>query len=153
MKHQSRVISCFPDKTGFALGSTEGRVAISFIEDRDMGKNYAFKCHRETNDIYSVNVVTFHPVFGMSFATGGSDGTFHFWDKEKQQRLKQFQKMPLPISAGTFNYDGSIFAYSVSYDWSKGHEHFHPQNQKNSIFLHAVTEAEIKPRTNRTTRS
>jgi mRNA export factor len=81
-------------------------------------KNFAFKCHRDGNEIYAVNVIAFHPTFG-TFATAGSDGTFNFWDKDSKQRLKPFGKCALPISAGTFNMDGSIFAYAVSYDWSK----------------------------------
>jgi mRNA export factor len=35
LKHQSRTIACFNDKSGFALGSIEGRVAIHHVEDRD----------------------------------------------------------------------------------------------------------------------
>jgi mRNA export factor len=68
--------------------------------------------------VYAVNVITFHPTFG-TFATAGSDGTFHFWDKDTRQRLKQFQRSNSPISAGAFNMDGKFFAYAVSYDWSK----------------------------------
>jgi len=144
LKYQSRVISCFIDKTGFALGSIEGRVAIHYIEEKDNSKNFAFKCHRVGNDTYSVNVLEFHPKFG-TFATAGSDGTLHFWDKDSRQRLKAFSSVNVPISAGTFNMDGSIFAYAASYDWSKGLEYYNPQ-QKNSIFLHPTTEAEVKSR-------
>ncbi len=76
LKFQSRCLSVFPDKTGFALGSIEGRVAISHVEQKDLKyssshcfhppvpspfalrltedvravpcvrKNFAFKCHR-----------------------------------------------------------------------------------------------------------
>lgn len=52
----------------------------------------------------------------------------------------------MPISAGTFNMDGSIFAYSVSYDWSKGSEYYNPSQQKNYILLHPTTDLEIKGR-------
>jgi len=145
LKYQSRVISCFPDKTGFALGSIEGRVAIHHVEDKDSIKNFAFKCHREGNDIYAVNVITFHPVFG-TFATAGSDGTYNFWDKDSKQRLKPFSKGNLPITAGCFNMDGSIFAYAASYDWSKGSEFYNSVTQKNYILLHPIQEAEIKNR-------
>jgi hypothetical protein len=49
----------------------------------------------------------------------GSDGSYHFWDKDSRMRLKGFSRCNLPISAACFNKDGSIFAYSVSYDWSR----------------------------------
>jgi WD40 repeat protein len=107
-------------------------------------KNFAFKCHRIENDIYAVNSIAFHPTFG-TFATAGSDGTIHFWDKDSKQKLKGFNRCPAPITATTFNRDGTIFAYSVSYDWSKGHEHHNP-NSKNYIFLHATEESEVRPK-------
>jgi mRNA export factor len=47
---------------------------------------------------------------------------------------------------GGFNRDGSIFAYAVSYDWSKGGADPAASNGQNNIFLHAVTETEVKPR-------
>lgn len=107
-------------------------------------KNFAFKCHRIENDIYAVNSIAFHPTFG-TFATAGSDGTIHFWDKDSKQKLKGFNRCPAPITATTFNRDGTIFAYSVSYDWSKGHEHHNPSS-KNFIFLHATEESEVRPK-------
>ena len=94
-------------------------------------------------DIYAVNHIAFHPTFG-TFATTGSDGTFNFWDKDSRQRLKAFGKCNLPIPVGSFNRDGTIFAYAVSYDWSKGSEHYNPKS--NHLLLHPVPEAEIKSR-------
>lgn len=34
LKWQTRVVSCFGDGTGFAVGSIEGRCAIQYIEDK-----------------------------------------------------------------------------------------------------------------------
>jgi mRNA export factor len=39
LKFQTRVVSNFPDKTGFAVGSIEGRVAIQYVEDKDAQYN------------------------------------------------------------------------------------------------------------------
>lgn len=142
LKYQSRVLSIFPDKSGFALGSIEGRVAIHHVEEKDSAKNFAFKCHRENNTIYAVNAISFHPTYG-TFATAGADGAFYFWDKDFRNRLKPFSPCSAPISAAAFNADGSMFAYGVSYDWSKGVEYYNPQ-QKNYILIHNTTEAEIK---------
>lgn len=35
LKWQTRVVSCFTDATGFAVGSIEGRLAIQYVEDKD----------------------------------------------------------------------------------------------------------------------
>mmetsp|Transcript_19684 Transcript_19684/g.75515 ORF Transcript_19684/g.75515 Transcript_19684/m.75515 type:complete len:347 (+) Transcript_19684:119-1159(+) len=150
LKNQTRTINVFPDKTGFAVGSIEGRVAIHHINRADVKKNFAFKCHRnnqtQPNEVYAVNSIRFHPVFG-TFSTAGSDGSYHFWDKDSKQRLKQFQRSCAPISATAFNANGTIFAYAVSYDWSKGFQYAeHPDYKANSIFLHGVQEEEMKRR-------
>jgi mRNA export factor len=65
-----------------------------------------------------VNAISFHPLHG-TFSTAGSDGTFNFWDKDSKQRLKGFSNIGSPISATTFNRNGTFFAYAASYDWSK----------------------------------
>ncbi|GBF88757.1 hypothetical protein Rsub_01658 [Raphidocelis subcapitata] len=151
LKWQTRVVSCFPDKTGYLIGSIEGRVAVHHVEDSvGQQKNFTFKCHREGADIYSVNAITFHPQFG-TFVTAGSDGTYNFWDKDSKQRLKAMQKCaygsePAPIPCGAFNSDGSIYAYSVSYDWSRGFSAYSPQQMPPCILLHATQESEVKAR-------
>jgi mRNA export factor len=142
LKMQTRCVSCFPDKTGYAVGSIEGRCSIAYIED--VSKNFAFKCHRSNEEIFAVNDIDFHPTMG-TFATGGGDGTYVFWDKENRQRLKQFQSCHYPITAGKFNGAGDLYAYAVCYDWSKGHEHNHPSLPR-AIMIHRVQESEVKPK-------
>ena len=143
LKYQSRCVSIFPDQQGFAVGSIEGRVGIQHLLERDKEKNFAFKCHREGNDVYAVNCLSFHLPFG-TFATCGSDGTYVFWDKDSKQRLKLFQKMNNSLTAATFNAQGTIFAYALGYDWSKGVEYYDRLKQPNAILLHQVKEDEIK---------
>ncbi|KAJ6468388.1 WD40-repeat-containing domain protein [Mycena sanguinolenta] len=151
LKLQTRVVSCFKASTkpGFAVGSVEGRAAFQYIEDRDSGSNFSFRCHRTTPNptdvvIFAVNDISFHPVQG-TFSTCGGDGTIGFWDKDARIRLKTFDAAPGPISASAFNRDGSIFAYSVSYDWHKGHSGMAP-GHPNKIMLHACKEDEVKKR-------
>ena len=149
LKWQTRVISCFLDAAGFAVGSIEGRCAIQYVDDKDSSLNFSFKCHREspnnsTSNVYSVNAINFHPVHG-TFSTAGSDGTFHFWDKDAKHRLKGYPKVDGTISSTCFNRSGNIFAYAVSYDWSKGFGHNTPQ-VPNKVMLHPVQADECKPR-------
>lgn len=37
LKWQTRVVSCFADASGFAVGSIEGRCAIQYVEEKDSG--------------------------------------------------------------------------------------------------------------------
>lgn len=65
-----------------------------------------------------MNDIVFHPIHG-TLATVGSDGKFSFWDKDARTKLKTSEAMESPITNCCFNATGQIFAYSVSYDWSK----------------------------------
>uniref|UniRef100_A0A7R9XVW1 Anaphase-promoting complex subunit 4 WD40 domain-containing protein n=1 Tax=Prasinoderma coloniale TaxID=156133 RepID=A0A7R9XVW1_9VIRI len=145
LKYQTRCVSCFPDQTGFLVGSIEGRVAVHHVEDSQQGRNFTFKCHRDNADVYAVNSIAFHPTYG-TFATAGADGAFNFWDKDSKQRLKAMPRANAPIPCGTFNRDGSIYAYAVSYDWSKGAQGHQPQVAKNHVLLHATQDSEVKSR-------
>ncbi|CAL8070579.1 unnamed protein product [Orchesella dallaii] len=128
LKYQHRCVAIFKDKqnqpTGFALGSVEGRVAIQYVNPVNPKDNFTFKCHRSngTNqgfqDIFAVNDIKFHPVHG-TLATVGSDGRYSYWDKDVRIKLKTSDSMEQSITNCSFNGDGQIFAYSVSYDWSK----------------------------------
>ncbi|KAG6840713.1 hypothetical protein C0991_004856 [Blastosporella zonata] len=80
--------------------------------------------------------------------TTGSDGTIHFWDKDARTRLKTFEPAPGPISTTSFSRNGNIFAYAVSYDWSKGHSGMTP-GQPNKIMLHACKDEEVRKRPTR----
>jgi len=151
LKWQTRVVSCFLDATGFAIGSIEGRCAMQHIDDKDQGANFSFKCHRQQDTadrnlsrVYRVNAISWHPVHG-TFSTAGSDGTYHFWDKDAKHRLKGYPEVGGPIVSTAFNHSGDIFAYAVAYDWSKGFSH-HNASSPNRIMLHPVSGDECKPR-------
>ncbi|KAF2399157.1 WD40 repeat-like protein [Trichodelitschia bisporula] len=153
LKWQTRVVSCFIDASGFAVGSIEGRCAIQYVEEKDSASNFSFKCHRQNDTsnrdiakVYSVNDISFHPIHG-TFSTAGSDGTFHFWDKDAKHRLKGYPEVGGTISATDFNRTGNIFAYAVSYDWTKGYA-FNTPTYPNKIMLHPVQGDECKPRAN-----
>ena len=135
--------------TGFALGSVEGRVAIQYVNAANPKDNFTFKCHRSNGavngfqDIFAVNDIAFHPLHG-TLATVGSDGRYSFWDKDARTKLKTSEQCEQSITKSCFNKDGNIFAYAVSYDWSKGHEAYNAQ-KKNYIFLRSCFE-DLRPR-------
>ncbi|GAV72382.1 WD40 domain-containing protein, partial [Cephalotus follicularis] len=131
LKYQTRCVAAFPDQQGFLVGSIEGRVGVHHLDDQQQSKNFTFKCHKDNNDIYSVNSLNFHPLYTTIFS-----------DFQAMSRCSQ----PIPCSA--FNNDGSIYAYSSCYDWSKGAENHNPATAKTYIFLHLPQESEVrsKPR-------
>ena len=104
LKMQPRCIAIYrPNPNGFAIGSIEGRCGLEYFEEKDQAAKFSFKCHREeTKNIYSVNSIRFHPIHG-TFTTAGSDGCFHFWDKDSKQRLKANSSKSLPITCISFN--------------------------------------------------
>jgi mRNA export factor len=151
LKWQTRVVSCFIDASGFAVGSIEGRCAMQYVEEKDASLNFSFKCHRQPDSadrnvakVYAVNDISWHPQHG-TFSTAGSDGTYHFWDKDAKHRLKNYPEVGGAIVSTSFNRTGNIFAYAVSYDWSKGFA-AHTANYPNKIMLHPIQGDECKPR-------
>eukprot|EP01026_Neomeris_dumetosa_P019115 TRINITY_DN1765_c0_g1_i2.p1 TRINITY_DN1765_c0_g1~~TRINITY_DN1765_c0_g1_i2.p1 ORF type:complete len:345 (-),score=34.25 TRINITY_DN1765_c0_g1_i2:393-1427(-) len=143
LKYQTRCVACFPDQDGYLIGSIEGRIAVQYLQETSDKKNFTFKCHREGSDVYAVSAMDFHPVQG-TFCTAGSDGSYSFWDKESRQRLKVMVKADQPISAAAFNKDGSLYCYAVSYDWSKGYQHYDPNTNKNYVLIHKVADTDVQ---------
>jgi len=54
LKFQHRCLSIFPDKTGIAVGSVEGRVAITHVQEKDIAKNFAFKLDKRQAQTESI---------------------------------------------------------------------------------------------------
>uniref|UniRef100_A0A183CDP4 ATP-dependent Clp protease ATP-binding subunit clpX-like, mitochondrial n=1 Tax=Globodera pallida TaxID=36090 RepID=A0A183CDP4_GLOPA len=154
LKFQSRSIAIYKDRMtgqpgGFALGSTEGRVAIQCLQPKDPKENFTFKCHRSAElinnfqEIYPVNDVAFHPIH-QTLVTAGADGKYSFWDKDARTKLKGSDALPMPITKCAIHQSGNIMAYAIGYDWSKGFE-YSTANNVTKIFLHACDE-EMKPK-------
>lgn len=152
LKWQTRVISCYPTGASYAIGSIEGRCGIQYIDEAaNSAKSFSFKCHRQPvtsprqeSQVYSLNAISLHPGYA-TLSTAGADGTFHFWDTDAKHRLKGFNPVGGTISATAFNRTGSIFAYAVSYDWSKGYQQ-NNQQYPNMVKFHPTQEEEVKPR-------
>ncbi|KZT29798.1 WD40 repeat-like protein [Neolentinus lepideus HHB14362 ss-1] len=155
LRWQTRVVNCFLTADGFAVGSIEGRVAMHYISQNNMANNYTFRCHRQDmkqaskveSVVYAVNDIIFHPVYQGTFATCGSDGTINLWERDTRTRLQTLEPCPGPVTSMGFNRSGTILAYAVSYDWSRGYSYMktgHP----NKIMLHACLDAEVQRKAN-----
>ncbi|KAJ1808146.1 RNA export factor gle2 [Coemansia sp. RSA 2599] len=148
LKWQTRTVSCFTTKDGYAIGSIEGRVGIQYVDPNMKNKSFSFKCHRDPkaadSPVYSVNSITHHPGYG-TFATASNDGSFVFWDKDARQKLNPHINMGGPIVSAAFNGDGKLYAYAIGYDWAQGYKG-NLSSIKNTIMLHAVTDQDVKPK-------
>uniref|UniRef100_A0A8R7TF50 Mitotic checkpoint protein BUB3.1 n=1 Tax=Triticum urartu TaxID=4572 RepID=A0A8R7TF50_TRIUA len=148
LNSQTRCVECYPNKTGFALGSTDGRVAMDFFDQSEssLEKRYGFKCHRLTEGrvrvAYPVNAIAFHSVHG-TFATGGCDGFVCTWDGENKKRLFQSPRYPTSIAALSFSKDNNLLAVASSYTYERGKIENEPGT---NIFIRDVNEVEVKPR-------
>lgn len=149
LKWQTRSISCFNKKDGYAVGSIEGRVSIQYVDPKMKESSFSFRCHRSgasqlESAVYSVNAISNHPVY-RTFVTGGSDGSMSFWDKEARQKLKAYPNVGGPVLSTSFNGDGKLFAYAIGYDWAQGFKG-NTGSIKNTIMLHAITDEDVKPK-------
>jgi len=152
LKHQTRAVECHKNSQGtqlYVLASTEGRVAMEFIDTSPQmqKKKFAFKCHRTTNKdgqtiIFPVNTLAFHPIHG-TLLTGGCDGFVNVWDGENKKRICQFPQYPTSIASCNFSFDGHLLAVASSYTWEQGDVRNTPPNQ---IFIRHIQDVEVRPK-------
>ncbi|KAJ4881926.1 Mitotic checkpoint protein BUB3.2 [Raphanus sativus] len=120
LKYQTRCVRCYPNGTGYALSSVEGRVSMEFFDlsEAAQAKNYG------------------------TFATGGCDGFVNVWDGNNKKRLYQYSKYPTSIAALSFSRDGGLLAVASSYTFEEGDKPHEPD----AIFVRNVNEIEVKPK-------
>lgn len=155
LRYDTQAVSCQADGSGYAIGGTEGRCAIQYINPPTPASNFSFKCHRSSqgtssrpaDDVYAVGALAFHPVQN-TLITGGSDGTFHVWDKDNRHRLSFSKNLGEPVTALAFNAQGTMLAYATGYDWSKGYQANNPAKAP-TISVHKISDWEVRPKTRR----
>eukprot|EP00056_Hartaetosiga_gracilis_P022708 m.32495 g.32495 ORF g.32495 m.32495 type:complete len:335 (+) comp9787_c0_seq1:287-1291(+) len=140
---QTRSVKCFPEQDGFAVSSIEGRCSLQYISQERLKDSFSFKCHRDNQNVYTVNAVGFHNRTS-TLVTAGSDGNILFWDKNNKRKTNTLPKAQSPITCVTFSNDenNSIFAYGVGYDWSMGYEG--RTKSPDTIMLHIMEEKDVK---------
>ena len=155
IKSQLRCITNFPDKSGYVVGSVEGRACVMWnAEVPGQKENFSFRCHRDTPaaapqlaNVFSVNSVSFHTPMQHVFATAGSNGTVTVWDGIKRQKvgtyLVSLKDPKLPISCGKFDSSGMYYAYAASYDWTKGQTGYNPQ-YGHKVCIRRIVEKDVK---------
>jgi cell cycle arrest protein BUB3 len=156
LKYQTRTVKLFPDASGIAVSSIEGRVAIEYLPELHVdphaesggGKKYAFKCHRKHELVYPVNCVEFHNDYPCVFATGGADGTVVLWDGFAKRKLSALgPDYPSSISALAFHPHGTELAVASSYTYEKGgggENDAELTGNKNEIYIRTLLPAEFQ---------
>ncbi|ORY16696.1 mitotic checkpoint protein-like protein BUB3, partial [Clohesyomyces aquaticus] len=125
LKYQTRTVACMPNDAGYASSSIEGRIAVEWFDpsEESQSRKYAFKCHRQTigdtDHVYPVHALAFHPVHG-TFASGGGDGVVALWDGVAKRRIRQYQKFPASVNCLEFSSDGKYMAIGVSPSFGDG---------------------------------
>ncbi|KAJ0115355.1 hypothetical protein N8I77_000723 [Diaporthe amygdali] len=153
LKFLTRAVACMPNDAGYATSSIEGRVAVEWFEDsaESQARKYAFKCHRQAASeeegggdvVYPVNALTFHPVFGKTFASGGGDGTVALWDAEAKRRMKQYQNFGNSVASLSFSSNGKFMAAGVCPGFETGQENYSGQGQT-KVVIRELSETEAK---------
>ena len=71
--------------------------------------------------MFSLNGITFNKAFN-TFATIGADGHYFTWNKDNKSKYKSSKKFPGQLTAVDFSENGTMLAYAIGYDHSKGFE-------------------------------
>ena len=110
------------------MGAHEGRVNISNIVDRPdtrqkLESMITFKCSKidygqRNHTLYPTHGVGFHPA-SKSFIYTASESTLTFWDYVYKDKLRDL-KYDQTITRSKLSPDGSMLAFGLGYDWSKG---------------------------------
>lgn len=153
LKFLTRAVACMPNDAGYATSSIEGRVAVEWFEDsaESQARKYAFKCHRQAapeeegggDVVFPVNSLTFHPVYGKTFASGGGDGTVALWDAEAKRRMKQYQNFGNSVASLGFSRNGKYVAVGVCPGFETGQEDYSGQGQT-KVVIRELSETEAK---------
>lgn len=123
LAYQLRGISATEDGSRYVVGSTEGRVAVEWL-DASGRESYSFRCHRVDGLAFPVNCISHNGRY-ESFATGGADGHVAFWDGGARKRIAQYPRYPTSIGSIDFSPDSRQLAVAVTYTFEEG-EKDHP---------------------------
>ncbi|KAK0468541.1 Poly(A)+ RNA export protein [Armillaria novae-zelandiae] len=89
-------------------------------------------CHRGSQGtVYAVNDIVQHPIHG-TLATCGTFNCSHCC----------LNGLPRPVPCASFNRNGTLLAYAVSYDWSRGVAGM-TLNHPNQLMLHACRDHKV----------
>ncbi|XP_067121988.1 mRNA export factor-like [Centruroides vittatus] len=129
------------NKANLIVGGEIGAIAVQCVNVDNLGENFYFRCHRRefgnVVDVYPINGLALHPLDDI-VASVGSDGRYVFWDLNARCALRTSNFFDQSLTSCCFNSKGDVFAYSLGYDWSKGHEF--NNNRRSRIYLHRATQ-------------
>ena len=125
VRHQMRCVSIAPTGESITVGSIDGRVMVKSVDANNEKKTFSFRAHSDPGrgeGVYPVNDVMYHPL--GTLLSVGSDGVIKIWDVEERKEISSFRIGYLPIPCASLNNNGIMLAYALSYDWSRGSQHY-----------------------------
>lgn len=125
LQYQLRGLSASADGAQYVVGSTEGRVAVEWLDGK--AEPFSFKCHRADGLAFPVNAIAHNGKYG-SFATGGGDGHVAFWDGEAKKRIAQYSRYQTSVASLGFDEGSQRIVVAVSYTFEEG-EKDHPPDE------------------------
>ncbi|EJW03723.1 hypothetical protein EDEG_00163 [Edhazardia aedis USNM 41457] len=118
MNYQIKCLAAV-DHESFMVGSIESKCELINFNFPDKG--YAFRTHKTTTELHSVNAICVNPKNREIIVTGGGDGNIYYYNKSTRQRILT-ANMYTPITCMAFNQDGTVLGAGIGYDWSKGYQ-------------------------------
>ncbi|CAD8092029.1 unnamed protein product [Paramecium sonneborni] len=152
-------IAIFPARDGFTLGSIDGRghqTNITTKSTQGMPTEFSlksimtFKAHKVEdnqkgkiqNYFFPVNCIQMNVKNNFFLMTAGGEGQMIFWDINVRNKIRTFQFNCNPIVCAKMSPDGSMLAYALGNDFSKGPEYFNEFQPK--IFVHFIPDNELR---------
>ncbi|KAD2804100.1 hypothetical protein E3N88_37477 [Mikania micrantha] len=124
---QIKCVRPYLDK-GFAAGSVEGRVALTYFNSYNNENNdgYVFRCipkaKEKRHNMASVNDIAFSPSTPGAFITGDNDGYVTIWNAQSKKRVFDMPKYENSIASLSYNLDGQLLAVASSYAYQEENE-------------------------------
>ncbi|CAK76891.1 unnamed protein product (macronuclear) [Paramecium tetraurelia] len=156
---QLTALAIFPSRDGFTLGSIDGRghqTNITTKQTQGMPTEFqlksimTFKAHKVEdnqkgkvqNYFFPVNCIQMNIKNNYFLMTAGGEGQMIFWDINVRNKIRTFQFNCNPIVCAKMSPDGSMLAYALGNDFSKGPEFFNEFQPK--IQVHFIPENELR---------
>ena len=139
------------ERSRIMTSSHDGRINLSkVIEDGSARYRLAniitFKAQYSDDNrgrvLYPVHSAGFHPTVESFLYSVGADRRIIFWDYKAKQKIRQFQFELASVTKAKLSPDGTLLAYALGYDWTKGVQE--DMSCYSSVNVHIMQQEELR---------